>query len=381
MMVVRPGAAARASTGWKWWRENEERDDESLMGIAWVDAVDGHTRPPKWVEKKDRTISGRPVLPTDWDENYWEVKYAKELHIGEARYKQKIMDFQMEQHDMIGTYRNIMRQMGWWSYDKSSEDLTKEATKEYEERLVAARTDEKKKQLDWNSFITALESDQPLLNVANDYRNVYDCYGVDDCIDSVPSMLWLSTKTGAFIGLFQGGFRAMKVMHVDAAFLNASGMGVLSFANVAIFAGMAKWGGNMFMACSAFLIGDRIVREVKRFSLPENVQPNRTPVNYAVGLAGSFSLAGILPWWILNDKAMGARLAVSSGIVGGAFGYCVGLGMQKLIALNLSRLEYTPSQFRAFQGMMKREKAYVEDEVLRMKRMQKQKIDQGLVPT
>jgi len=381
MVVMRPGAAARAREGWRWLREGEERDDESLLGVVWADSVDGQTRPPKWLERKDRTILGQPVLPTDWDENYWEVKYAKELHIGAERFEKKKYEWEMEQHDMIGTYRNIMRQLGWWKYDKTSEQLTKEATAEYEKRIAIARSDETQKKLDWNNFVAALESDKPLITVAKDYRNVYDCYGVDDCLDSAPSMLWITAKVGAFIGLFQGGFRAVKVMQVDAAFLNASGMGVLSFVNVAVLAGMMKWGGNLFMACGAFLIGDRLVREAKRFSLPPSVEPVRSPANYAVGLAGSFSLAGVLPWWLLNDKAMAARLAVSSGIVGAGFGYCVGLGMQRLIALNLNRLEYNPSQFRAYQGLMKREKAYVEDEKLRMKKIQRAKVDQGLIPT
>jgi hypothetical protein len=169
-------------------------------------------------------------------------------------------------------------------------------------------------------------------------------------------------------------------MHVDASFLKASGIGVLTFANVSMFAGIAKWAGNMTMACGMFLLGDRAVRQVKRLTMPNGAEPTRTPVNYAAGMSLSFGVVGILPWWVLNDAAMGARLAVSSGIVGGCFGYGVGLAMQKLIALNLSRLDYTPSQFRAYQAIMKREKAHVESEMSRLKKEKRKQMERGIVP-
>lgn len=380
MVAQRPGFAARASAGLEWWADLKNRESENTMGIQMADSVDGHHRPPNWIEHKDRTILGYPVMPSDRDENYWEVRYAKELYIGEERFEKKKQKFQLEQHDVVGTIYQIAKAVGIDVGEKTNKQLTEDAEKAYEAKMRQVRTDEKKKQLDWNAFVTALESDKPLLTVAKDYRNVVDCYGIDECLDNTLGMLWLAFKIGGLVGIAQGGFRSVRALHVDAAFLKATGVGVLTFANVSIFAGFAKWAGNLTVACGMFLLGDRMVREAKRYTLPEQVEPLRTPINYSVGLAGSFGVVGIMPWWILNDKAMGIRLGASSAIVGAAFGYAIGLGMQQLIALNLGRLDYTPSQFRAYQALMKRERTNVEDELQRMRRLQRAQTDQGLVP-
>jgi hypothetical protein len=377
-VVRRPGLAAHMKEGWNYYNEMGKRDSENLLGVSMVDTIDSIQRPPKWIERKDRTVLGYPVLPDDRDSNYWENKYARELAIGEMRFEKKKENFMLEQHDVIGTYRTVMRYFGLMKPEATPDELTEEAEKKFEDRVKEAQEEERKKKLDWNAFVAALESDKPLLAVARDYRNVYDCYGLDECLDASASMLWLSFRVGAFIGLCQGGFRAVKVMHVDTSFLKASGIGVMTFANVSMLAGVGKWAGNLTMACAMFLIGDRAVRQAKRLTMPEGAEPQRTPVNYAVGLGMSFGVAGILPWWVLNDAAMGARLAVSSSVVGGALGYVMGLGIQRLIALNLARLDYSPPQFRAYQALMKREKAYVESESARLKRARRTMVDQGL---
>jgi hypothetical protein len=381
--ALRPNFGSLFSGAMDWFSEAQSRPNEKVTGTVVMDNIDKQFRPPRWMEDKDIDILGRVIDKAKTDHGadgstWWKKKYERELAIGEMRYNQKREDDVMEMHDMIGTYRSVMRSLGRWDGDRTRAEQHEQVTQQYEARRAAAHEEDEQRRMDWETFVAALESDKPLLSVAQQYRNVYDCFGIDDFLDNAPSVLWLAFKIGTFVGIAHGGGRAMKALHIDAHFMKASGIGVMTFTNVSIIAGLVKWAGNTTMCAAMFIAGDRAVRQLKRLTMPSGVEPHRTPANYAAGLSLSFGVVGILPWWLLNDSVMGLRLAASGMVLGSGIGYAAGMGLQHLIALNLNRLDYTPSQFRSYQALMKRESKRVDAEVVRLKKQQRDNAVAGL---
>ena len=101
-------------------------------------------------------------------------------------------------------------------------------------------------------------------------------------------------------------------------------------------------------------------------SLVQRQRTARTPVNYAVGLGLSFASVGIMPWWILNNVGVAVRMGISGFALGGCLGYSVGYGLNRLFALNLERLAFTPGQYTAYCALMQRERRRVDNEVARL---------------
>lgn len=214
----------------------------------------------------------------------------------------------------------------------------------------------------WHALVESIETGRPLTKVANEYRPRVDFYGLDPFLDSAPSFIWFSTKCGIAIGLFQGTVKAVQAVNVDVQFLKASGVGVLSILNMSVFASVVKWGGNTTIFAMAFCVGDRLMRRIKRYTLPPHDAECRSTSNYVMGLSFSGATVGVLPWWVLNDVGLAVRMAASGLVVGGALGLMVGLSLNQLIALNTSRLDATNRQLRRYEALMRREREWAEQE-------------------
>jgi hypothetical protein len=214
----------------------------------------------------------------------------------------------------------------------------------------------------WHALMESAETGKPLTKVVNEYRPRVDFYGLDPFLDSAPSLVWFSAKCGIAIGLFQGTVKAVQAVNVDVQFLKASGVGVLSILNMSVFASVVKWGGNTTIFAIAFCTGDRLMRRIKRHTLPRHDAECRSTSNYVMGLAFSGATVGVLPWWVLNDVGLAARMAATGLAVGGALGLMVGLSLNQLIALNTSRLDATNRQLRRYEALMRREREWAEQE-------------------
>src|SRR3989338_9638041 len=119
--------------------------------------------------------------------------------------------------------------MGYYPDAMQNDDYQKLGEIEYESLMKAERIEREEKSKDWKTFMMeAYETDKPLASIVAKYRNVYDVYGLDEYLDNGSSFLWLMFKIGCFLGIGHGGFRAIRLLHVDAHFLQVSGIGVLA---------------------------------------------------------------------------------------------------------------------------------------------------------
>ncbi|KPA79258.1 putative mitochondrial hypothetical protein [Leptomonas pyrrhocoris] len=214
----------------------------------------------------------------------------------------------------------------------------------------------------WQALMESVETGKPLTKVVNEYRPRVDFYGLDAFLDATPSFVWFSMKCGIAIGLFQGTVKAVQAVNVDVQFLKASGVGVLSILNMSVFASVVKWGGNTTLFAIAFCMGDRLMKRIKQHTLPPHDAQHRSTANYVLGLSFSGAMVGVLPWWVLNDVGLALRMATSGLAVGGALGLMVGLSVDKLVALNTSRLDATNRQLRRYEALMHRQREWVEEE-------------------
>ncbi|KEG10861.1 hypothetical protein DQ04_03211050 [Trypanosoma grayi] len=164
------------------------------------------------------------------------------------------------------------------------------------------------------------------------------------------------------MGIVQGALKGFQAINVDVQFLKASGVGILSVLNMAVFANVVKWGGNCALFSAAFCMGDRLATVVKYRVLPPHDAQQRSTSNYVVGLSMSGGTVGILPWWILGDTNLALRLGVSGAFVGGFLGLCVGTVLSRLVALNTARLEATNRELRRYEALMLRQRNWAEGE-------------------
>lgn len=393
--------------------EGTRRSDGFSMAMG----PDLHHRPPAWMEEKNVAVDGTLVTESQLraSPGHWMNKYKRELDVAEAVAEVKKQRRFESEHDVLGSVAWLRRKLGLAvpldeEYAKQSVEAryriqdevrkamqggTSEESKgssparattvtEASSRgahplsaspksellfdgdaLNTAVAEEHRKQTlgtAWKVLMESVRTGKPLAKVAQEYRPRVDFYGIDPFLDSAPSLIWFSTKCGIAIGLFQGTMRAFQAINVDVQFLKASGVGVLSILNMSVFASVVKWGGNTAVFASAFCVGDRLTRAVKRRILPPHDAEQRTVAHYVVGLAFSGATVGALPWWMLSDTHLAARLAVSGMFVGGVLGVVVGLTMQRLVALNLSRLDATPRQLRRYEALMRREKEWADKE-------------------
>lgn len=242
----------------------------------------------------------------------------------------------------------------------------------------------------WEVFLTTAKTGRPLAQVAAEYRPHVDFYGLDAFLDSPLSLIWFWTKIGMFIGLGQGTARAAQAISSDLSYLRASGVGVLSVLNLSAFAGVVKWGGNFALLGTAFCVGDAMVTGVRSLFLPHHElrvggktvalhgqrtssvarrtrttqgRMYRTTSNYVGGCALAGGMVGVMPWWILQDNTLAWRLCLSGVCVGSGLGLVVGMLLQRMVALNLSRLDASPRHFRRYEALLLRQRDWVEGEV------------------
>ncbi|CCW62604.1 unnamed protein product [Phytomonas sp. EM1] len=332
---------------------------------------DAHTRPPEWLENKNTNIDGSTVSEKSIESNpnHWRTKYRKELDIAEAIEEARKQARMESRHDILASIRWVRRKLGYSvPLDELHSKERVEAQYRQEEEasprgvIVEGPKEGRPAGSTWKALMQSAGSGKPLAKVAKEYRPRIDFYGLDPFLDSSPSLIWFSTKCGIAIGLVQGSLRAFQTINVDLEFLRASGVGVLSILNMSVLAGVIKWGGNTCILSAAFCVGDRLARSVKRRLLPAHDAEQRSPFNYVVGLAFSGSTVGIMPWWVLNDVKLAARLAMSGVFLGGVLGLGVGLVLQRLVALNISRLDATNRQLRRYEALMLRERKWLEQE-------------------
>jgi hypothetical protein len=338
------------------------RPNPKTTGYFIASSPDHQSRPPVWMESKDVAIDGSPLSVEEKGSNWFEHKYAKEFYVAEMLDIHRAHEDYYVKHDIPGVYRKFMQRFGFWEPSLTKEQIQERVEKKYEASGGKPLNDgmpipsAEKKALDWNAFVGALEGDKPLILVAQQYRNVHDVYGLDEFLNYSASVLWISFKLGAFIGIMHGGARALRAMHADASYTQAAGLSALGFFNVTVGASFLKWGGNTTICAAGFLLGDRMTTSVKKLTLPEEDWGVRTPINYSVGMGFAFSTVGIMPWWLLNEARMGMRLAVTGMFVGSIVGYGVGRFLDLLVAANLSKVKYTPAEWRHYTALMKRER-------------------------
>lgn len=109
--------------------------------------------------------------------------------------------------------------------------------------------------------------------------------------------------------------------------------------------------------------------ELRLRQLQEKEAVKRSPINYCVGMSCAFGVAGLLPYWMLGDVALGLRYTAAGASVGGVLGWTVGMLINNLVAINLGRLDFTQHQFRSYQSLLKVEKLALEQEVERRKKL------------
>lgn len=373
-----------------------------------VRGPDLHQRLPVWMETKDVDIQGNPLSEKELeDASRWRGKYKRELDIADAVVRVKTQRIKELDHDVWGSYRQVRR---WLGYEPplSEKDAQRAAEERWRERMrveeeggggTAARIGSsagasatttttaeegsavqsgtlydgprhpshhfRSVQTAWKVLMTTAETGRPLAQVAAEYRPRVDFYGLDAFLDSPASFVWFWTKMGMFMGLVQGTARAAQAITSDVQYLRASGVGVLSVLNLSVLAGVVKWGGNCALLGTAFCLGDGLVTATRSLCFPahENNVARRTTSNYVGGLACAGATVGVMPWWILNDTALAMRLSVTGVCVGGALGLVVGLLLQRMVSMNLSRLEASPRHLRRYEALLLRQREWVEEEV------------------
>lgn len=370
---------------------------------------DRHSRPPAWVSEKNVTVTGRPIADEvrAADPTYWQTKYKSELSIGEAVAAVRAQRRYEKQHDMVGFVAKVRRLWGSQppldeayaiknlahqkyleeapahiqdtapslketaSSSPVAEGVTDIATgsagtgKSHEsspDGTLRSGPDRRSLQTAWKVLLESATTSTPIAKVAQVYRPRIEYYSLDPFLDSTPSVVWLSVKVGGCIGFLQGTATACQAINVDVEFLRASGVGVLSILNVTVFANVVKWGGNMGLFALAFCAGDRLATRAKRCILPAHDARHRSMVNYVAGFSAAGAAVGVLPWWVLGDTALASRLCVSGAGLGALMGVGVGYCMQRLLGINLSRLDATPRQLRRYEAVMLRERAWREQD-------------------
>lgn len=350
----------------KFFQEYYTRDDQTAVSLR---GIDHQHRPPKWMENKDVAVDGTPLTrDARRQPGYWEHKYAKELAIGQAVATHKAQRRFEYLHSLIGSTNQRMRQLGL-KKKLDVEQSKKEALAAFEAEQHEKEFHKSSKQLrrpsasaTWDAIVTSIETNRPLAKVAQEYRPKMDFYGLDSFIDSAPSFVWFATKVGMFIGLVIGTGRTASVVNVDAQYLRASGIGILSVLNITVFASVVKWGGNLGLFAAAFIAGDRLVTRGKQLIYPAHDASQRSVANYVGAMSFGLSLIGTMPWWLLNDKRFAFRLAVGGSFIGACLGAVVGTALDRLVSMNLSRLDASNRDIRRFEALMKREALWIEHE-------------------
>lgn len=372
-----------------------------------VRGPDLHQRLPVWMESKDVDIQGNPLSQKELeDASRWRGKYKRELDIADAVVRVKSQRIKELDHDVWGMYRQARRWMGYEA-PLSEKDAQRAAEERWRERMrleedaggVSSSGDSQRRrgvdverggelgldelggtlydgprhpahhfrsvQTAWKVLMTTAETGRPLAKVAAEYRPRVDFYGLDAFLDSPASFVWFWAKMGMFMGLVQGTARAAQAITSDVQYLRASGVGVLSVLNLSVLAGVVKWGGNCALLGSAFCLGDGLVTATRSLCFPahETSSARRTTSNYVGGLACAGATVGVMPWWILNDTALAMRLSVTGVCVGGSLGLVVGLLLQRMVSMNLSRLEASPRHLRRYEALLLRQREWVEEEV------------------
>lgn len=357
-------------TALHFFREYGSRDDTSYFNTR---GLDHQHKPPKWMEWKDVAVDGTPLTKEERRaEGYWEKKYERELAIGNAIATTKLKARFEQDHSFWGTISNGLRRFGLRE-PLSEKQAVKQALRDVDSRdiednvILSASSSATRKggkgpspSAAWDALMVSIDTNRPLAKVAQEYRPKVDFYGVDPFLDSAPSFIWFSAKVGMFLGLMQGTAKTISVVNVDAQYLRASGIGILSLLNVTVFASVLKWGGNVGLASCAFVLGDRLATFGKRHVYPEHDATQRSVANYVSGLSMAFGTVGTLPWWLLNDVRFAVRLGVGAMCVGACLGVFVGSVMDRLVALNIGQLDATNRDMRRFEALMKRERIWLE---------------------
>jgi hypothetical protein len=350
-------------------REYGDREEASYFNTR---GMDYQHKPPNWMEHKDVAVDGTPLSREERrDRSYWERVYEKELAVGAAIAKTRQQQRFEALHSVTGSWNALLRR--WKLAEPLSEKQAVRAAlndlneQEVEENIISGVVDKKRPgggargiSEAWEALVVSVDSNRPMAKVAREYRPRIDFFGIDPFIDNAPSFIWFCTKIGMYIGLAHGTIKTLSVINVDAQFLRASGVGILSLLNVTVFANVVKWGGNMGLFATAFTIGDRLATMGKKYAYPQHDANQRSVSNYSLGLSMSCATIGTLPWWVLNDVRFAVRLASSGMFIGGCLGVFVGLSMERLVALNLGRLDASPRDLRNFEALMKRESIWKE---------------------
>lgn len=368
--ITEQSVSGTAGGVFNFFREYGSREEHSFFNTR---GLDNQHKPPKWMEHKDVAVDGTPLTDVQRSASgYWQKVYEKELAIGDAIVKTRQRKRFEAQHSFVGQINNALRYLSLAPPVSEARAITAKldeiSDNEESDRVVSSIVNRKKGGSDgkvgisdaWEALIVSMETNRPTARVAREYRPKVDFFGIDPFLDSAPSFIWFCTKIGMYLGLAHGTVKTMSVVNVDAQFLRASGVGIMSLLNITVFANVVKWGGNLCIFSSAFCIGDRLAKYAKRSMYPEHDANQRSTLNYASGLSLSCATIGTLPWWVLNDANFAVRLAASGMFVGGCLGVFVGLAMERLIALNLGRLDASPRDLRRFEALMKREAIWKE---------------------
>mmetsp|Transcript_63982 Transcript_63982/g.74419 ORF Transcript_63982/g.74419 Transcript_63982/m.74419 type:complete len:410 (-) Transcript_63982:7-1236(-) len=350
-------------------REYGSREEASYFNTR---GLDHQHKPPKWMEWKDVAVDGTPLTQQERRaDGFWEKKYERELAIGTAIANTKLKTRFEQDHSLWGSISSGLRRLGL-KEQLSEKHAVRQALQDMEDRgleetVVASasapgggRGNGPSPSAAWDALIVSVDTNRPLAKVAQEYRPKVDFYGVDPFLDSAPSFIWFSAKIGMFLGLAQGTAKTLSVVNVDAQYLRASGIGILSLLNVTVFASVLKWGGNVGLSSCAFILGDRLATAGKRHLYPEHDATQRSVSNYVCGLSMAFGTVGTLPWWLLNDVRFAVRLGVGAMCIGACLGVFVGSVMDRLVALNIGQLDASNRDMRRFEALMKRERIWME---------------------
>ncbi|ESL08663.1 hypothetical protein TRSC58_03631 [Trypanosoma rangeli SC58] len=360
----------------QYFREEASRQDVSAATMV---GPDYHSRPPQWMEDKNVSIDGTPLTEEErCAPNFWQAKYRQQLDVGEAIQEVKRVKRMESSHDVIGSLAWVGRQLGWMEplderyarqqVERRYRALEKNIGRD-EQEIADERPGGRKVGFTtpWKVVLESVETGQPIVKVANEYRPCVDFYGLDPFLDSSLSLIWFTTKCGIAMGIAQGMAKAIQAMNVDVQFLKASGVGVLSILNMSVFASVVKWGGNCALFSAAFCMGDRLAAMMKYRLLPPHDAQQRSTSNYVMGLAMSGGTVGIMPWWILGDVSLAFRLGALGVFVGGCLGLGVGAVISRLVALNTARLEATNRELRRYVALMRRQRKWADGEREKMR--------------
>ena len=359
--ATRENALSRA---WKYMSTTVARSSSDI----YYSSMDNQMHPPQWMEHKNIAIDGTPLKLEESmsDPNFWERKYMKELRIAEEIEVRKAQVTFERRHDIIGAILKAGRYFGARNDgEKTNSQIRRNVLDEIElqiERDKALREEQMRNPTAaWDALVAAVESSRPMVKAVGEHRPRIDFIGVDPFLDSAASVIFSATKVGAVIGFVQGTLRAMYVLNADAVFLKASGIGAASLLNTTVFVGMVKWGGNAAIFSGAFCVGDRLVTAAKTWIYPNKLDVRqRSTENYVGGLTFAGSLAGVVPWYLLNDKRMASRIAASGAALGATCGMLIGWAIHRIIILNVSRLDASPRQLRRYEALIRRERMWVE---------------------